>query len=287
MADLRPRSVKALLLLAGFRFLTRRQLCEMLFGPAEQILPTSRPVICRRLIAHLSQLGLIASTRRVIGGPGGGSSALIHSLTSAGLHVAGQFDPALLGRGRPTGGSFLLEHSLVAADVALAFRWAGRSHLGHDLLEWEADWQVGQRLAGSRVRPDARLVYLTPTEELEALVEVDLGTEGSLSWQRKVSGYLDLYRLGRWPGLTGWPVVLTVAPTRRRVELLTRATSDLIARQPDAARLLAGTEFTFAALPDLLASGPLAPIWQVAGRAGRSGLFPGDPPSDPEGYRSG
>ena len=89
-------------------------------------------------------------------------------------------------------------HGLMCAEVALSFRHAARSNPGHELLDWECDWQAFERLGAKLVVPDAHLVYSTKVWVLDAFIEVDLATEGSRVFAWKIRRYLDLYRGGTW-----------------------------------------------------------------------------------------
>src|SRR5439155_340638 len=106
----------------------------------------------------------------------------------------------------PQNGSFLMRHGQMAAEVALAFRRAARAHPGHELIEWECDWAAAMKLGSGLVVPDARIVYQTRHWEFSAFLEVDLATEGTRFFARKIGRYLDLYldrswrkQLRRWP----------------------------------------------------------------------------------------
>lgn len=156
-----------------------------------------------------------------------------------------------------------MPHALMTADVALAFRREARQHVGHEILEWESEWQARHRVRSSVLVPDAYFVYATPDLELSAFLEIDLGSEGSRFFARKILSYLELARSGNWRDVfESWPLVLVVTPTERRTEALRRATEAAIARQVDAERIRSRTAFGFAALPQLLAEGPLGPIWR-------------------------
>jgi hypothetical protein len=155
--------------------------------------------------------------------------------------------------------------------VILAFHRTAHEY-GHEVA-WQTDWQIALKLGAGMIVPDAHLVYATAESELEAIVEVDLGTEGSRFFAGKIARYLGLWRSRSWHGVfTDWPVVLIITPSKQRAGLLKQATETTILRQPDRAQVASRTEFAFAALPELLKHGPLAELWQVAGREGVNGL---------------
>jgi hypothetical protein len=270
------RETQTLLLLACYRYLSQRQLAAFLFDGNDSIKPLSRQVVTRRILSRLQGRNLLAATTRLIGGPVGGSTRLAYSLTSSGAQLAGDLNGEIPLRRRPTRGTFLTQHALATADVALAFRRSALGRPGHEVIEWECDQQAAQRLGTSVVVPDAHLVYATETQELDAFIEVDLGTEGTRFFARKIERYLELYRSGTWrERLPVWPIVLTVAPTEHRALALQRATEALLRSQSDEARLRQETEFAFCSLHRLVLDGPSSAIWRVAGREGLTRLFSG------------
>lgn len=271
---LSKRERDALLLLGCYRYLGRSQIQEFLLGDS-QTTPLSREVIGKRVIGGLRSRGLVAATRRLVGGPGGGSTRLGYFLSLAGVKLARSLNPDIPLRRSVSGGTFLMQHALMTADLALAFRRDARQHPGHELVLWECDWQAAPHLGSSPVVPDARIVYATGDRELDALIEVDLGTEGTRFFARKIFRYVDLFRSGSWrKRMTIWPAILTVTPTEARAVALQRCTETVLAAQADRDTLRAQTEFAFAALPRIAASGTLAAVWRVAGRAGAHPLMP-------------
>jgi hypothetical protein len=145
---------------------------------------------------------------------------------------------------------------------------------GHEVLRWELGWPIAAKPPAPL--PDCWLLYGTPTVELHAAIEVDMGTESPGAFRRKIDSYLALY-LGRswrmW--LTAWPAVLIVTPSVRRANLLRRLTEDAIHDSPHSAHLEEAARFAFACLPDLKESGALALIWRRAGSDAAERLLPG------------
>ena len=180
-------------------------------------------------------------------------------------------------------------HGLMCAEVALAFRQAARSNPGHELLDWECDWQAFERLGAKLVVPDAHLVYSTAEWILDAFIEVDLATEGSRVFAWKIRRYLDLYRGGTWrKNLKVWPIVLTIAPSSARARILRRVTETVLARELFRERLMRAMEFSFTTLDDVLGlGGPLGTIWSVAGKNGVHPLFPAPPEQETSEASSG
>ncbi|MDP9280692.1 MAG: replication-relaxation family protein [Chloroflexota bacterium] len=255
--------------LAGFRFLTQSQIDEFLFA-GSSLTALSRQVIVRRILVRLRTQGLVQATPRVVA-PAGGTARLAYFLTAAGYNRAREQNSALRA-GRPgIRSSTLMEHGLACPDVALAFRRLARSRPGHEVLDWECDWQAAERLGSTVVVPHAHMSYATANDTLEVFIEVDRATEGSKVFRRKVRRYLDLYWSRDWRRhLKQWPIVFTVTTTATRARLLKRVTETVLDAQYEGARIYRLTRFRFATLDDVTSpAGPFAQIWQ---RAGESGL---------------
>jgi len=170
-------------------------------------------------------------------------------------------------------GSLFVEHALMTAEVGLAVRRAARAEPGPRLTSWESDWDLQAAIPGSPLVPDARLVLATAGLELHAFLEVDRATERPAAFARKIAAYLDWYGSGSWQEhLKLWPVVLVITPTVVRATSLRRTTETVLARSWS----VEGMEFRFATLMDLQNRGPVAEIWQVAGRVGTHPLLDDD-----------
>lgn len=258
--------------LANYRYLNGAHIQAFLFE-GTPITLGSRAVLTRRVVGRLKRQGLVQETPRLVG-PAGGAGRLVYFLTAAGYAWARSLDPGLPAR-RPAGGTALMGHGLACADVALAFRRAAAARPDHAIVDWACDWQAAARLGASYVVPDAHFVYGAGDVELEGFIEVDLGTEGSRVFARKIERYLELWRDGTWgQQLRCWPVVLTITTTAARATALRRATATVLAGAFDRDRVAVETEFRFAVLPDVLGPyGPLGPIWQTNGQTARSELI--------------
>lgn len=266
------RESEVVRLLGGHRYLSRAQIEQFVLAGVS---PNSLNTTSWRILSSLAERKLVQQSRRGVGGAGGGSTQLGYFLTTRGYKLARTLDQNLPSRRLPSGGTFLMRHALMTADVALAFRQAAAANAGHALLLWESDWQAAQPLGPSTVVPDAHLVYATADYELEALLEVDLGTEGSRFFRQKIERYLELYRSGQWRNrFPVWPVILTVTESENRAEALRRSIDLLLRAQPNDELLRTQTEFALTNLPRLTAAGPLAEIWRVVGRSGEQALLP-------------
>ena len=269
--SLTARTMAILVLVAKLRFGTQDEIRKFLFAGSAYTLASQR-VLTGRSLQRLQAANLVEVLPRAVGGPGGGSASAVYAITMAGLRLAAGLDPSLRG-GRVAHGPFLMRHSLAVADVVLAFHESAVEHR-HELTSWEVGWQLVLKLGAGHIVPDAHVVYTTPAVELEALLEVDLGTEGSRFFAGKIGRYLALWRSRTWRSVVSdWPVVLVIAPTEQRVRLLKQATETVLRTQSDRAQVMAGTEFAFVAMPELTTLGPLADIWHVAGRTQITGLL--------------
>jgi hypothetical protein len=63
--------------LAGFRYLTRSQIKAFLFD-GSTLKPHSMEIQAGRILDRLKAAGLVTSTQRLVGGPGGGSARLTY-----------------------------------------------------------------------------------------------------------------------------------------------------------------------------------------------------------------
>jgi hypothetical protein len=263
------REMKALVLLASFRYLTRFQLEELLFDAHPERLGPHE-VMTRRVLKRLQDERLITAYPRIVGGAAGGSGRTVYSPSAAGLKVVRSFCPGLPARESGSRRPFLLQHSLATAEVALAFQRSARQ-VGHQLVEWECDWSAAERLGAGAVVPDAHLVYATAEYEVEAFVEVDIGTERTRFFGEKLRRYVELYRSGTWRShLRSWPVVLVVVPDDRRAFGLVRLAEVIV---PQAADPPTAVEF-WVGQAEYVVTEPLGVIWHVVGREGGYALLP-------------
>src|SRR4029077_9567432 len=104
--------------------------------------PHSRFIAVQRSLTRLKDQVLIAETPRLLGGPGGGSARVAYHLTQKGYRLARALDPSTAGHRPPPHGAMFIEHALMTADVAIGFITEARKHPGHQMSEWEQDWQA-------------------------------------------------------------------------------------------------------------------------------------------------
>lgn len=270
-----PQEVAVVLQLVTFRFLTVAQIADLVFETSAAS-ARSRVVMAGRLLAASRRRGLVAATPRLSGGLGGGSSRPTYYLTPRGYRLAHDLNPALPVKRLKSPGRYLIHHALITAEVALAFRRAALRHDDHEVVAWECEWQAVLGTGNFVVVPDGYLVYRVGAQRLHAWIEVDLGTEHSAFFARKISRYLDLHRSGAWRArLRVWPLVLVVTETEPRAAQLRRITEAVLASQLDRRYIVDAAPFAFASLADVVsATGPFGVIWHHAGAPSRTSLLP-------------
>ena len=275
------RERTALVQMAFFRCLNSAQVEGFVLDRPDRT-AHAREVATQRLLDRLRRRGLVAATPRLAGGPGGGSARVVYSLTEAGYRLANALDPSRPARRPPPRTTLFIEHALMTADVALAFLRSARAHPGHHAIAWEPDWEAAERLGSLAVVPDGHLRYATDDWEISAFVEVDLASERPRRFAQKIAKYLAAYRSASWrQRMTAWPLVLTITPDPARATELRCSTEELLELERRAGRTANAAEFDFTELAALQA-GPLGPIWQVAGKAGRHPLIPCDEAGTPD-----
>lgn len=269
-----PRESGILLHLAALRYLSASQISEFVFD-ASTLSPRSRIVTNRRLLGGLIRRSLVGRTPRLVGGPGGGAARPTYYLTPAGYRLARSLVPSLPLRRLHSSGTFLMRHGLMTAEILLAFRRAARAHADHELIAWECERQVALPLGATLVVPDAYLLYRVGPRKLHAFLEVDMASEHTAYFSRKIRRYLALHRSGGWrKRFPVWPLVLVVAEGAGRATQLRRVSETALS---DEQRYGLAPAFAFASVEALLGTpGPLGPIWEFAGRPGRAALTPGD-----------
>lgn len=264
---LTDRASRALVLFAKLGYLTRSQLQDFLFCGTNTT-PQSRRVLTGRVIKSLTSGKLLEVHPRLVGGGSGGSSIGYYHLTAAGRRLASIFDETLPLAPRTELRSSIA-HAVAVAEVILLFHKEAITHPGHDLISWQTDNLLVDKLSRSRVIPDAHLVYATKRSEIEMAIEVDLATERPKYFFTKITRYLDLLQSGAWRGaFEDWPVVLTITPDEARAALLTTTTEQHLSRRADWRRLAGAVEFAFASLTALKVLGPFGRAWHVIGQPG-------------------
>jgi hypothetical protein len=184
----------------------------------------------RRVLARLTEHGVLSRLERTIGGVRAGSAGYVYYLGPAGQRLlalhAGQ--GLIRGRTRPEPGSRYVRHRLAVAEVYVEVREAERSG-DVDVLALQAEpdcWRSFQDALGGRrdLKPDAFSRLGVGAYEESAFIEVDLGTESLNVISAKLKVYIDYYNSGTEQARHGvFPrVVWIVTGETRRAKLLDR-----------------------------------------------------------------
>jgi len=207
----------------------------------------------RLALARLTNLGVLARLERRIGGVRAGSSGYVYRLSYAGRRLLGLRSEA----GWREPGLAYVDHTLAAADLHLRLTAAiptGQLE-GFDLEHEPSAWRRFTGLGGDQqwLKPDLFARILTADFELFWFVEIDRGTEGTISIRTKAEQYLAYWRTGAEQGRFGvFPRVAWVTPDSRRAEAIERAVAGL----PPAAQALMVATTDQAAIHTLTNSNP-------------------------------
>lgn len=251
---LSDRDRHVVLAVVKLRFVSTGQLARLFFADIDG--PRTRIRQAQRTVERLSDLGLLHRLQRRMGGVRAGSSGYVSTPTREAVRVADLLTGRKAASSRSTlePGSAFVDHGLAASELFVAVVEADRA--GRlQMLEHQSEpdcWRQAQSQLGPlTLRPDAFAAIGVGNRELRWFVEIDLGTEGSRTLERKLQNYVDYYRSGSEQQRHGvFPRVLLACRHPRRIELLDR----LIGDRPEADQRLFVTS-TLEAAPTVLAGG--------------------------------
>jgi hypothetical protein len=208
---------------AQLRFVSGAQLRRMHVAGGTEL---GNERVTRRLLARLVSLGVLDRLERRIGGPGpAGSDGYIYTLALGGQHLAHkrQMTSRTRRRRAVVPGQMFLAHTLACAELHARLIEGERAQL-FELLERLAEPSCWRRFATgdgeqSILKPDlsARLAHNGARRAF--LIEVDRGTEGTLTLERRMSTYLQ-YRIYCRVVERPFPAVLWLARSDRRVRVI-------------------------------------------------------------------
>jgi hypothetical protein len=178
--------------LATVTYATTRQLEELTL-PAAASPARARRV--RRRLAHLEGLAIVYRHRQPIGGLGGGSHASVWTLERSGYRLLGSPVPHRDLRPARERGQAFLRHAISLTQVLVDLRHHARRRDAH-VRSWVAE--PASRIPYHDPRT-GRLAYLTPdalceirtrSASIVSAVELDMGTEGRTTLERKAGRYI-------------------------------------------------------------------------------------------------
>lgn len=230
--ELLPRYTTPLPHLGRVRLLSGAQLDRLLADP--DLSPETVRRVRRRIMARLTELGLVAILRRRIGGVRAGSAGHVYTLTTAGhrllavLHGAPQ-PPRT--QPSPVPGDLFLNHTLTVSGVYV------------DLIEQARDGAFGVHAFvteprcwhpignGACLRPDAYVVLRCGEVGRCWWLEIDAGTEIVPRLRAKIGVYRDFFTSGGIGPDGVPPRILFTTPNQQRAKVITgllSGTGDMI-----------------------------------------------------------
>lgn len=188
----------------------------------------------RRILARMTEGELVNRFERRIGGVRAGSAGHVYQLGSTGHAICSywQGHGLVRGRSRSEPGSRYMRHRLAVTELYAELNEA-HSAGAIELISFEIEpesWRsypggLGEELT---LKPDAFLRLGAGDFEDRFFIEVDLGTEGSTTIQRKLQNYLDYFHSGiEQDREEVFPRVLFITNTETRKESLVGAASRL------------------------------------------------------------
>jgi hypothetical protein len=220
---LSDRDVAVVQSVAQLRFVSGAQL-RRIHVTGGTVLGNER--VTRKLLARLVALGVLDRLERRIGGPGpAGSDGYIYTLALGGQYLAHKRQMMSRARRRRmvVPGQMFLGHTLAVAEV----------HTRLIEAEREGRWQLLERLAEpscwrrfvtvdgqqSILKPDLSARLASGERGRAFLIEVDRGTEGTRTLERRLGTYVQ-YRIYSRSSGRQFPQVLWLARSDRRVQVI-------------------------------------------------------------------
>jgi hypothetical protein len=210
------------------RLASHAQLAALLADSNGDASPVSVARGARRVLARLSERGVLARLQRRVGGIRAGSAGYIYYLGPAGQRLVAYWEGRGLTRGRfrPEPGGRYVRHRLAVSELYVQARCAERDGL-LDLLKFDVEPDCWRRsLDGfggvALLKPDAFVRVGVGAYEDRCFIEVDLGSESRVVIARKLGAYLDYFHGGHEQSEHGvFPRVLLLTNTEaRRAALL-------------------------------------------------------------------
>lgn len=241
---------------SDLRFASGDQLARLCFIEDD---PLAQARAARRALLRLVKQGALARLPRRVGGVRSGSAGFVYFLGSVGYRLAVRYgwQPERARRRRSDlPGTAFLNHSLAVAELHTLLVEADRSRR-FELLELSAEpscWRSYGGVGGQRaltLKPDSYARLGVGEFEDSYFVELDRGTEGSTTIERKLAEYVAYAGSGVEQDRRGvFPRVLWLTPDADRAEAIEASIRRLapsnrnlfaVARVADAIDVVAGT----------------------------------------------
>ncbi|RIR97812.1 hypothetical protein D2E45_23905 [Mycobacteroides abscessus] len=216
LAQLPSRDQAVLLDLLRMRLLTGSHIERLHFDTGDGTI-ASRGSRRRRTMNRLTELGLVSTLDRRIGGERAGSAGLIYTLDANGqraFHGARASDRQRVRRPWSVGLSFT-KHTLAVSELYVQMRETERA--GHiRLIDFLAEPDSWHSTAYGLLKPDAFVSWQQSGWEQHLWIEVDRGTESLPTVRRQLMRYLDAVAVGDTGPDGVLPPVLVTVPNERR-----------------------------------------------------------------------
>jgi hypothetical protein len=224
-AELGARECEAIQTLGRLRLMTHAQLSAIIADDAGS--PASAARSARRILARLTDSGVLTRLDRRIGGVRRGSAGYVYYLGPVGQRLVAYWQGRGLTRGRfrPDPGGRYVRHRLAVSELYIETYRAGHDGV-LEPLAFDAEpecWRSYVNGFGGQglLKPDAFLRIGVGAYEDRYFVEVDLGSESRTVIARKVRTYLDYFNTGQEQQSQGvFPRVLLLTNTQARRDAL-------------------------------------------------------------------
>jgi hypothetical protein len=178
----------------------------------------------RRVLQRLTNLGLVSTVDRRIGGSQAGSTGHVYNLTPVGRSLlAGHHQQSSTGEHRRSPGAPFITHALAISEIYVTLTEASRDHDFH-VARFTAEPTCHH---DRHLKPDAYLVLQTATHRDCWWLEIDQATESLPRIKRKCHTYLEFLAYGGLGPNGVPPRILFTAPDLQRVH----AIQDMISKQ--------------------------------------------------------
>jgi Replication-relaxation len=221
---LSERDMEILQTVAQLRFVSGAQVRRLHVSGGT---PMGNERVTRRLLQRLVELGVLDRLERRIGSTPGGSDGYVYLLANGGQRLARGRESSRARRPRSSvPGQLFVRHALMVAELHTRLVEADRSRSLRCLVRQPEPlcWRRFSGLDGleTTLKPDSLLCISDPdgARERDFFIDVDRGTEGSRTLERRMQTY-ELYRAhGTDYTSMDFPRVLWLAGSERRVKVI-------------------------------------------------------------------
>jgi hypothetical protein len=231
---LSERDMEILQTVAQLRFVSGSQVRRLHVSGGT---PLGNERVTRRLLARLVELRVLERLERRIGSTPGGSDGYVYLLANGGQRLASGTDISRARRRRgAVPGQLFVRHALMVAELHTRLVEAERARSLLCLVR-QPEPLCWRRFSGpdgveSILKPDSLLCISNGVRERDFFIDIDRGTEGSRTLERRMQTY-QLYRShGSDYSHVDFPRVLWLARSERRVRVIADVVEHLPGEAP-------------------------------------------------------